>query len=132
MNLKKSLFAAVIASVIAITLSACATEGAKQVVLRSATGETGIYKVGERANIVGDLDLTDATIETFDIVIEELVPGGSWTQFRKITASKGSSSVGFALVKQETGDYQYRAIVSGEEYGPFTSSVLTVKYEAKD
>jgi hypothetical protein len=35
-------------------------------------------------------------------------------------------------VKQETGEFQYRAIVSGEEYGPFTSSVLKVKYEAKD
>lgn len=130
--MKKSIFAAVIASVIAITLTACAVEGAKQVVLRSATGETGVYKVGERANIVGDLDLTDATIDTFDIVIEELAPGGSWAQFRKITASKGSSSVGFALVKDEVGEYQYRAIVSGEEYGPFTSSVLKVKYEAKN
>ena len=129
--MKKSIFAAVIATVVAITLTACAPEGAKQVVLRAATGETGTYTVGERANIVGDLDLTDATIESFDIVVEELVPGGSWTQFRKITASKGSSSVGFALIKEEAGDYQYRAIVSGEEYGPFTSSPITIKYEAK-
>jgi hypothetical protein len=101
-------------------------------VLRPATGETDTYTVGQRANIVGELDLTDATVESFDIVIEELVPGGSWTQFRKITASKGSSSVGFALVKQETGDFQYRAIISGEKYGPFTSAVLTVKYKAKN
>jgi hypothetical protein len=122
---------AVIATIIAITLAACAPSGAKQIVLRPATGETGTQQVGQRANIVGDLDVSDATIKTFDIVIEELVPGGSWTQFRKITASSGSSSVGFALVKQETGDFQYRAIISGKEYGPFTSSVITVKYEAK-
>ncbi len=129
--MKKTMLTAVIATIIAITLAACAPSGAKQIVLRPATGETGTQQVGQRANIVGDLDVSDATIKTFDIVIEELVPGGSWTQFRKITASSGSSSVGFALVKQETGDFQYRAIISGKEYGPFTSSVITVKYEAK-
>jgi hypothetical protein len=130
--LKKTIFTTVIATVIAITLAACSAGGAKQVVLRPATGETDTYTVGQRANVVGELDLSDATIESFDILIEELVPGGSWTQFRKITASKGSSSVGFALVKQETGDFQYRAIISGEKYGPFTSAVLTVKYKAKN
>ena len=130
--MKKTIFATVVATIIAITLTACATQGAKQVVLRTATGETGTYSVGERANIVGDLDLTDATIESFDIVIEEQAPGGSWTQFRKITASKGSSSVGFALVKQETGEFSYRAIVSGEGYGPFTSATLKVTYAAKN
>lgn len=130
--MKKTIFTTLIATVIAITLAACAPSGAKQIVLRPATGETGSYPVGQRANVVGDLDVSDATIESFDIVIEELVPGGSWTQFRKITASKGSSSVGFALVKQETGDFQYRAIISGEKYGPFTSSVITVKYKAKN
>lgn len=129
--MKKTIFTTLIATVIAITLASCAPSGAKQIVLRPATGETGSYPVGQRANVVGDLDVSDATIESFEIVIEELVPGGSWTQFRKITASKGSSSVGFALVKQETGDFQYRAIISGKEYGPFTSSVITVKYEAK-
>ncbi len=129
--MKKTMLTAVIATIIAITLAACAPSGAKQIVLRPATGETGTQQVGQRANIVGDLDVSDATIKTFDIVIEELVPGGSWTQFRKITASSGSSSVGFALVKQETGDFQYRAIISGKDYGPFTSSVITVKYEAK-
>ena len=130
--MKKTIFTTVIATVIAITLAACSAGGAKQVVLRPATGETDTYTVGQRANVVGELDLSDATIESFDILIEELVPGGSWTQFRKITASKGSSSVGFALVKQETGDFQYRAIISGEKYGPFTSAVLTVKYKAKN
>jgi hypothetical protein len=130
--LKKTIFTTVIATVIAITLAACSSSGAKQIVLRPATGETDTYTVGQRANVVGELDLSDATIESFDILIEELVPGGSWTQFRKITASKGSSSVGFALVKQETGDFQYRAIISGEKYGPFTSAVLTVKYKAKN
>jgi hypothetical protein len=130
--LKKTIFTTVIATIIAITLAACAPSGAKQIVLRPATGETDSYTVGQRANVVGDLDLADATIESFDIVIEELVPGGSWTQFRKISASKGSSSVGFALVKQETGEFQYRAIISGEKYGPFTSAVLTVKYKAKN
>lgn len=130
--MKKTIFTTVIAIVIAVTLAACSASGAKQIVLRPATGETDTYTVGQRANIVGELDLTDAKIESFDIVVEELVPGGSWTQFRKITASKGSSSIGFALVKQETGDFQYRAIISGKEYGPFTSSVITVKYKAKN
>ena len=130
--MKKTIFASVIATVIAITLAACSSSGAKQIVLRSATGETGTYTVGQRANIVGDLDLSDTEIEFIDIVIEELVPGGSWTQFRKITASKGSSSVGFALVKQETGEFQYRAIISGKDYGPFTSAVLKVNYKAKN
>jgi hypothetical protein len=130
--LKKTIFTTVIATVIAITLAACSAGGAKQVVLRPATGETDTYTVGQRANVVGELDLSDATIESFDILIEELVPGGSWTQFRKITAGKGSSSVGFALVKQEAGEFQYRAIISGEKYGPFTSAVLTVKYKAKN
>jgi hypothetical protein len=130
--LKKTIFTTVIATVIAITLAACSASGAKQIVLRPATGETDTFTVGQRANIVGELDLTDATIDSFDIVVEELVPGGSWTQFRKITASKGSSSIGFALVKQETGDFKYRAIVSGKEYGPFTSAEITVKYKAKN
>ncbi|MFZ4117253.1 MAG: hypothetical protein ACOYKO_02040 [Rhodoluna sp.] len=130
--MKKTIFTTVIATVIAITLAACSASGAKQIVLRPATGETDTFTVGQRANIVGELDLTDATIDSFDIVVEELVPGGSWTQFRKITASKGSSSIGFALVKQETGDFKYRAIVSGKEYGPFTSAEITVKYKAKN
>jgi hypothetical protein len=130
--LKKTIFTTVIATVIAITLAACSASGAKQIVLRPATGETDTFTIGQRANIVGELDLTDATIDSFDIVVEELVPGGSWTQFRKITASKGSSSIGFALVKQETGDFKYRAIVSGKEYGPFTSAEITVKYKAKN
>ena len=130
--MKKTIFTTVIATVIAITLAACSASGAKQILLRPATGETDTFTVGQRANIVGELDLTDATIDSFDIVVEELVPGGSWTQFRKITASKGSSSIGFALVKQETGDFKYRAIVSGKEYGPFTSAEITVKYKAKN
>jgi hypothetical protein len=130
--LKKTIFTTVIAAVIAITLAACSASGAKQIVLRPATGETDTFTVGQRANIVGELDLSDAKIESFEIVVEELVPGGSWTQFRKITASKGSSSIGFALVKQEAGDFKYRAIISGEEYGPFTSAEITVKYKAKN
>ena len=130
--MKKTIFTTVIAAVIAITLAACSSSGAKQIVLRPATGETDTFTVGQRANIVGELDLSDADVESFEIVVEEQVPGGSWTQFRKITAGKGSSSIGFALIKQEAGDFQYRAIVSGEEYGPFTSSVLTVKYKAKN
>jgi hypothetical protein len=130
--LKKTIFTTVIAAVIAVTLAACSASGAKQIVLRPATGETDTFTVGQRANIVGELDLSDAKIESFEIVVEELVPGGSWTQFRKITASKGSSSIGFALVKQEAGDFKYRAIISGEEYGPFTSAEITVKYKAKN
>ena len=130
--MKKTIFTTVIAAVIAITLAACSASGAKQIVLRPATGETDTFTVGQRANIVGELDLSDAKIESFEIVVEEQVPGGSWTQFRKITASKGSSSIGFALVKQEAGDFKYRAIISGEEYGPFTSAEITVKYKAKN
>ena len=130
--MKKTIFTTVIAAVIAVTLAACSASGAKQIVLRPATGETDTFTVGQRANIVGELDLSDAKIESFEIVVEELVPGGSWTQFRKITASKGSSSIGFALVKQEAGDFKYRAIISGEEYGPFTSAEITVKYKAKN
>ena len=130
--MKKTIFTTVIAAVIAITLAACSASGAKQIVLRPATGETDTFTVGQRANIVGELDLSDAKIESFEIVVEELVPSGSWTQFRKITASKGSSSIGFALVKQEAGEFKYRAIISGEEYGPFTSAEITVKYKAKN
>jgi hypothetical protein len=129
--MKKSIFATVIASVIALTLAACSTAPAKQVVLKPATGETGSYIVGQRANLIGALDLADAKIDTFDLVIEELVPGGSWTEFRKITATKGSSSIGFALVKQDPGNYQYRAIISGKDYGPYTSATLSVKYLPK-
>lgn len=129
--MKKSIFATVIATVIAITLAACSTSAATQIVLKPATGETGSYTVGERANIVGVLDLADAKVDTFDLVIEEQVPGGSWTEFRKITATKGSSSVGFALVKQEPGNYKYRAIISGKEYGPYTSAEITIKYSPR-
>jgi hypothetical protein len=129
--MKKSIFATVIASVIALTLAACSTAPAKQVVLKPATGDTGSYIVGQRANLIGALDLADAKIDTFDLVIEELVPGGSWTEFRKITATKGSSSIGFALVKQDPGNYQYRAIISGKDYGPYTSATLSVKYLPK-
>jgi hypothetical protein len=130
--LKKTILTSVIAVVIAITLAACSSSGAKQIVLRPASGETDTFTVGQRANIVGELDLSDAKVQSFEILVEELVPGGSWTQFRKITASKGSSSIGFALVKQETGDFKYRAIISGKEYGPFTSAEITVKYKAKN
>jgi len=129
--MKKTIFATVIATVIAMTLAACAGSAAKQIVLRPATGETDTYTVGQRANIVGELDLADAKATSFEVVIEELVPGGSWTQFRKIAASKDSSSIGFALVKQEVGSYQYRAIISGKDFGPYTSATITVKYEAK-
>lgn len=129
--MKKSIFATVIASVIALTLAACSTAPAKQVVLKAASGETGSYIVGQRANLIGALDLADAKIDTFNLVIEELVPGGSWTEFRKITATKGSSSIGFALVKQDPGNYQYRAIISGKDYGPYTSATLSVKYLPK-
>jgi len=130
--MKKSIFATVIATVIAITLAACSSGAATQIVLRPATGETDTYTVGKRANIVGELDLADAKIDSFTVVVEELVPGGSWTEFRKISASKGSSSIGFALVKQEAGNYQYRAVISGKEYGPYTSATITVKYMAKN
>ena len=130
--MKKTILTSVIAVVIAITLAACSSSGAKQIVLRPASGETDTFTVGQRANIVGELDLSDAKVQSFEILVEELVPGGSWTQFRKITASKGSSSIGFALVKQETGDFKYRAIISGKEYGPFTSAEITVKYKAKN
>ena len=130
--MKKSIFAAVLATVLAVTLAACSPTGAKKIVLHPATGETDTYTLGQRANVVGDLDLSDAKITKFDVVIEELVPGGSWSQFRKFVAHKGSSSIGFALVKNEVGDFQYRAVISGKEYGPFTSAPITVHYKAKN
>lgn len=129
--MKKTIFSAVIASVLAFTLAACTgASGAKQIVLHNASGETDTYVVGKRANVVGDLDLSDTKITKFDVVIEELVPGGSWTQFRKFVAHKGSTSIGFALIKTEVGDYQYRATISGKGYGPFTSAPITIHYKA--
>jgi hypothetical protein len=131
--MKKTIFSAVIASVLAFTLAACSgTTGAKQIVLRSATGETDTYVVGNRANIVGDLDLSDSKLKKFDVLIEEQAPGGSWTQFRKFVAHNGSTSIGFALIKTEAGDYQYRATISGKNYGPFTSAPITIHYKAKN
>ncbi len=131
--MKKTIFSAVIATVLAFTLASCTSAtSAKQIVLHSATGETDTYIVGKRANVVGDLDLSDAKITKFDVVIEELLPGGSWTQFRKFVAHKGSTSIGFALIKSEVGDYQYRATISGKDYGPFTSAPITLHYQAKN
>jgi predicted small secreted protein len=130
---KKTIVSTVIATVLAFVLAACSgSAGAKQIVLHTATGSADTQTVGARTNIVGDLDLSDAKIDTFEIVVEEMVPGGSWTKFKNIVAHKGSTSVGFAIIKNEPGDYQYRATVSGKDYGPFTSSTLTVKYKAKN
>jgi len=130
--LKKTLVSTAIATVLAFALAACSsTAGAKQIVLHPATGETGTYTVGQRANIVGDLDLKDATVKTFDVVIEEKSSSSDWTQFRKFVAHKGSTSIGFALVQTTAGDYNYRATISGKGYGPFTSSEITVHYVAK-
>ena len=131
--MKRNLFSVAIATVLAFALAACgSTAGAKQIVLRPATGETDTYTVGQRANVVGDLDLSDSKLEKFDVVIEELAPGGSWTQFRKFVAHKGSTSIGFALIKNEVGDFQYRAIISGKDYGPFTSAAINIHYKAKN
>ena len=131
-NLKKNIFATAVAVVLAFTLAACSsTSGAKQIVLHPSGTETGKYSVGQRANIVGDLDLADATVSKVDVVVEEQAPGGSWTEFRKFTASKNSTSVGFALIKSEAGTYQYRATISGKNYGPFTSAPISVEYSAK-
>ncbi|NCA08034.1 MAG: hypothetical protein EBS85_04825 [Micrococcales bacterium] len=129
--MKKSIFATVLATVLAVTLAACSASGAKQIVLRAATGETDTFTLGQRANVVGELDVSDSTLSEFDVVIEELAPGGSWVQFRKLVAHKESTSIGFALIKNLAGDYQYRAIISGKEYGPFTSAPLTIHYETK-
>mgnify|MGYP006282368211 FL=1 len=130
--MKKTIFSAFIATVIAVTLAACSPTGAKQIVLHPASTETDTYTVGKRANIVGDLDLSDSKLAKFDVLIEEQAPGGSWTQFRKFVAHKGSTSIGFALIKTEAGDYQYRATISGKDYGPFTSAPLTIHYKAKN
>lgn len=131
-NLKKNIFATAIAVVLAVTLAACSgASGAKQIVLSPSGNETGKYTVGERANIVGDLDLADSDASKVNILIEEQAPGGSWTEFRTLTASKSSSSVGFAVIKTEPGKYQYRAVVSADGYGPFTSATISVEYSAK-
>ena len=130
--MKKTLVSAAIATVLAFALAACSsTTGAKQIVLHPATGETDTYVIGHRANVVGDLDLSDATIKTFDVVIEEKTSSTDWTQFRKFVAHKGSTSIGFALIQTVAGDYQYRATISGKNYGPFTSAPITIHYTAK-
>lgn len=130
--LKKNIFAVAIAAVLAFSLAACsAPAGAKQIVLHPSGSETGKYTVGERANIVGDLSIADLKEDKVDVLIEELVPGGSWTQFRKFKAGKASSSIGFGLIKTQPGTYQYRATLSAKNYGPFTSSVIFVEYSAK-
>lgn len=131
--MKKTLVSSVIAAVLAITLAACSsTSGAKQIVLHVATGETDTYTVGKRANVVGDLSLGETKLESFDVVIEEKAPGGDWTQFRKFVAHKGSTSIGFALIKNDVGDYEYRATISGKNYGPYTSAPITIHYKAKN
>jgi transcription elongation GreA/GreB family factor len=130
--MKKSIFSAAIATLLAITLAACSSNaGAKQIVLRTATGETNVVTVGQRVNMVGDLDLSDTKVKKFEIVVEEKAPGGDWTEFRKISARQGSTSVGFALVKNEAGDYKYRATITGEGYGPFVSAEFTITYKNK-
>jgi len=132
--LKKNILTTALAVVLAFTLAACSSSatGAKQIVLHASGAETGTYTIGKRANIVGDLKLTDAKVAKVDILIEELAPGGSWSEFRKLTAGKSSTSVGFALVKNVVGKYQYRATVSAKNYGPFVSAPVSVIYTAKN
>lgn len=132
--MKKNILTTAIAVILAFTLAACSSSatGAKQIVLHPSGAETGKYIVGKRANIVGDLSLADSKEAKVDILIEELAPGGSWAEFRKFSASKNSTSVGFALVKTAVGAYQYRATVSAKNYGPFTSAPVTVIYSAKN
>lgn len=130
--MKKSFISAALAVVLAFTLAACSTPGAKQIVLNTASGENPVLVVGQRANIVGDLDLSDSELKEFSILVEEKAPGGDWTEFRNIKARQGSTSVGFALIKNEPGDYKYRATLSGEGYGPFVSAELTITYKAKN
>ncbi len=130
--MKKNIFAAAVAVVLAFTLAACSsTAGSKQISLHPSGTETGKYTIGERANIVGDLNLADAKVSKVDVLIEEQAPGGSWTEFRKFTAGTSSSSVGFALIKTEAGTYKYRATISAKNYGPFTSAEISLEYAAK-
>jgi len=129
--LKKTLVSTAIATVLAFALAACSSSGAKQIVLHPATGETDTYTVGQRANVVGDLDLKDSTAKSVDVVIEEKTPTADWAQLRKFSAHKGSTSIGFALVQTVAGDYQYRATISAKNYGPFTSAPITIHYVAK-
>jgi len=131
--LKKNIFATAVSVVLAFTLAACSSSatGAKQIVLHPSGTETGKYNVGQRANVVGDLALADATAAKVDVLIEEQAPGGTWTKFRKFTASKSSTSIGFALIKNEAGTYQYRATISAKNYGPFTSAPISVEYSTK-
>jgi hypothetical protein len=51
--LKKSIFAAVLATVLAVTLAACSPTGAKQIVLHPATGETDTYTLGQQYDYSG-------------------------------------------------------------------------------
>lgn len=130
--LKKNILATAVAVILAFTLAACSSSAvSKQIVLHPSGTETGKYAVGERANVVGDLVLADSKVSKFDVLIEEQVPGGSWTEFRKFTASSASSSVGFALIKTEAGKYKYRATISAKGFGPYTSAELSLEYSAK-
>ena len=130
--LKKNILATAVAVILAFTLAACSSSsGAKQIVLSPSGSDTGKYTLGQRANIVGTLDLADATASKVDVLVEEQAPGGSWTEFRKFTASKSSSSVGFALIKTEAGKYKYRATISAKGFGPYTSAELSLEYSAK-
>ena len=69
--MKKTFFSAAIAAILAITLAACSTPGAKQIVLNTASGENPALTVGQRANIVGDLDLSGTEVKEFTILVEE-------------------------------------------------------------
>jgi hypothetical protein len=123
----KRVFAGVIATAIVITLAACSgtsSTGAKEINLHFNNSKLTSVKVNKRVDFSANLTLGAASIKTYDVVVEESISGGAWSQLRKIVVHKGVSMVGFATLPTVAGDYKFRATLSGAGYGPFTSTEL--------
>ena len=122
----KRVFAGVIATAIVITLAACSSSstGAKEINLHFNNSKLTTSKVNKRVDFSADLAIGTSTLKKFDVVVEESISGGAWTQIKKIVAHKGVSMIGFATLPTTEGDYKFRATLSGTGYGPFTSTEL--------
>jgi hypothetical protein len=122
----KRVFAGVIATAIVITLAACSgtSTGAKEINLHFNNSKLTTVKVNKRVDFSADLAVGTSTLKKFDVVVEESISGGAWTQIKKIVAHKGVSMIGFATLPTTEGDYKFRATLSGTGFGPFTSAEL--------
>jgi hypothetical protein len=126
----KRVFAGVIATAIVITLAACSgssTTGAKEINLHFNNSKLTTVKVNKRVDFSADLAVGTSKLKSYDVVVEESISGGAWTQIKKIVAHKGVSMIGFATLPTTAGDYKFRATLSGTGYGPFTSAELPLK-----